>query len=568
MVETDGFLRALAKGFTAAQLSKLVHPNVVAADITPSFRRQQPKTAGARRKVKKKPPAPRRDKAAPEARRAPLKAVEPNANDAEARLAKLEIEVFHKHRAKDESIRRRMHALSDHVGALGEKTSKMEARVTKVEQQQSARQRSEASAAAGARALAARVTQIDQRVTEQAEATHAQGEKIRTALARLSALQQKQEALGREQQHISTQVLALPRSLDIAPPPPRLSAASHAAAAYASDAPAAAQGSRRSSGGGSSARAVSARRPASAPPKRAGDDQTPRPHSARQSAAPSSYASSSSSSPLSTTRDGATVGRRAPAVSTPASACTRAVQPAAAAAQQQQQRRRPMAAAPPRKADIVPEPWSRSASNLPPRSSYIPLTDEERRSGVSGPPVSHLTGRCGPARQRPQVRTLCESVGDFSTTLRRAPAPAPPPPPSLPVRRPTAPAHLTAVNVSTRRDPIFSDGAVSYDEGGERAVSARAAPGAVTARATLDRQPLICSSHTRAAHERRVLRLAAHAGSDDDDDDDAPRRRRSGEDPDEGGEAPTPGREFGALRDRYMRAFGKGASSKASPDSA
>ena len=562
MVETDGFLRALAKGFTAAQLSKLVHPNVVAADITPSFRRQQPKTAGARRKVKKKPPAPRRDKAAPEARRAPLKAVEPNANDAEARLAKLEIEVFHKHRAKDESIRRRMHALSDHVGALGEKTSKMEARVTKVEQQQSARQRSEASAAAGARALAARVTQIDQRVTEQAEATHAQGEKIRTALARLSALQQKQEALGREQQHISTQVLALPRSLDIAPPPPRLSAASHAAAAYASDAPAAAQGSRRSSGGGSSARARLHAGPQARPQARGR-----RPDATAALGASVGRAlfmlSSSSSSPLSTTRTApqwGAVRRLSPRPHRRALAqCNRRRQRPQQRARRRQWRRRRRASGHRARAVVA------FRVNLPPRSSYIPPTDEERRR-VSGPPVSHLTGRCGPAAATGCARCASRSVISprryvarrhrhrrrprrcrFAARRHRRTSPQSTSP------RGGIPSSPTVQSVTTR--------AVSA-----RPVSRRPRRGhcARHARPAASDMQFARAPRTSGAYcaspltlEATTTRMTTHPGA-----------AAAAEDPDEGGEAPTPGREFGALRDRYMRAFGKGASSKASPDSA
>ena len=115
MVETDLFLRALAKGFTAAQLNKLIQPT--GADITPRFRRQKAAPTGGGRKKKKKassyrpvPPAPPPARPQEEERRAPLQAVETNST--EARLAKLESEVFQKQRAKDESLRRR-HALGD-----------------------------------------------------------------------------------------------------------------------------------------------------------------------------------------------------------------------------------------------------------------------------------------------------------------------------------------------------------------------------------------------------------------------------------------------------------------------
>ena len=92
-----------------------------------------------------------------------------------------------------------MHSAT-HVGKVDASTSSIEARVAKVEQQQNARQRQRHLWPPPARALATRVAQIDQRVSEQAEQAQAHGDKLKTAFSRLAALQERQNALGREQQ--------------------------------------------------------------------------------------------------------------------------------------------------------------------------------------------------------------------------------------------------------------------------------------------------------------------------------------------------------------------------------
>ena len=235
------------------------------------------------------------------------------------------------------------------------------------------------------------------------------------------------------------------------------------------------------------------------------------------------------------------------------------------AASTRQYRPQPRGAVGGKKTDIVPEPWSRSSATLPPRASYRRLSDDERlHLNLPGPPVFSLDARCGPKAQRPRVPTLCEAVGRFSSSLRRAPPPLPPPPPTLPLRRPEAPSHLTANDASAAS--AAAAWAVSYDE--EEQVFARSP----------NRQPLICSSHTRAAHERRKLSQAAiddeDESSESEDEEDARQQdaQEEDEEDEDAGETPTPGgrESFGTLRDRYMRAFGKGggASSKASPDSA
>ena len=345
-------------------------------------------------------------------------------SDTEKRLARLETEVFVKHKQRDESVQRKLEVVASSTRELQRKSDDQHAHIVALERSDKSRARVAASEAAHVRALTTRVGELDQRVGEQvqqAKALHEQtAARMERGLSRLAAMQRKQEQLGREQQQIASSLQALPASLDL-------------------------------SGGRTRAVSSTTRRPS----------ERGRP---TKLAPPSSQPAAPLSPPTPPLRPPPPPPQQPPPppllppsqlpppVQPPPRKCAAAFQPASSMPLAARPRVVPTSST--SSARVTPS-YRRSRVNPPapppqPRPASLP------REAEGEPPFdgcAAFLSRQEPLVRRPRVQTLCESVTSFTGSLRR-PAPARRSGArSLPLSRPrSAPSGLSLEAVSYECD--------------------------------------------------------------------------------------------------------------------
>ena len=189
--DTDAFLEAFKRGMPAAELQRLMR----GGPLPPP------------------PPLPRRNhrrrarsaRAARETRRERDEGREREL-EIEKRFKTLEHEVFVAAKAREKSMRRRVDTIGSVASGLREELAEQQARVSKVEEGQRMQKRAETTAASLARALKGRLDELALRVAEQDENAQAQNSRLRE---RFAELQQQHARLGREQQELASSVAGL-----------------------------------------------------------------------------------------------------------------------------------------------------------------------------------------------------------------------------------------------------------------------------------------------------------------------------------------------------------------------
>lgn len=418
----DDFLRNLAKGYTAEQLSAMMKaPKSTPPRPARRNRRQVPRRTprpqpsvshAARAAPRSAPPTAR---AAPRsAPPAPPPAAAPSQlpSDTEKRLARLETAVFIKHKQRDESVQRRLEVVASSTKELQRKSDDQHARVVALERSDKSRARVAASEAAHVRALTTRVGELDQRVgdqVQQAKSLHEQtAARMERGLSRLAAMQRKQEQLGREQQQIASSLQSLPASLEL-------------------------------SGGRARALSSTARRPSERerPTKLAPPSAQPAAPLSQPQPQPPLLPPSQLPPPLQP------LPRKCAAAFQPASSKPVAARPRSVPTSSTSSARVTPSYRRPRMNPPAPPPQPRPAS--------LPRDAEgEPYDGCAA-----FLSRQEPLVRRPRVQTMCESVTGFTGSLRRSAPARRSGARSLPLSRPTsAPSGLSREAVSYECDDV------------------------------------------------------------------------------------------------------------------
>ena len=188
--DTDAFLEAFKRGMPAAELQRLMRGGPLPPPPPPPRRNH-------RRRA--------RSRAARETRRERDEGREREL-EIEKRFKTLEHEVFVAAKAREKSMRRRVDTIGSVASGLREELAEQQARVSKVEEGQRMQKRAETTAASLARALKGRLDELALRVAEQDENAQAQNGRLRE---RFAELQQQHARLGREQQELASSVAGL-----------------------------------------------------------------------------------------------------------------------------------------------------------------------------------------------------------------------------------------------------------------------------------------------------------------------------------------------------------------------
>ena len=461
--DDDDFLRAFAQGYSPAQLSQLVTPSVSSATPASSVSAKLSSATPAvvRGKRRRRPPTRASPRVTPRAHKPPQASPVAVSSEAsrlvEERLAKLELEVFHTLRSREQMNSRRVQAignatseLSRTVEARDEALAAVSKRQTHLEKQHShhaqqikllsekAAAAAEAFASSSANpAFGARVDEFDRKLAEQSAAQA-------NALARLSAMQRKQELMGKQQQQLAQSVDALPRNLELQLKTRIAPAGTRAPSASSTRSSAPAPSTRRASQ--PRRQLQSARQPPPPPP--------PPPRCAYSFSAPSTARTQRT-----TDREAASVtsmhpsvrtafARRADLIPTPPPPLVRATAKSAACASASATRRQQLEQQHQRASSPELHPWrdpSVPPSGLPPGTRLLERA-AARNSGR----------RQQSAEERPVVRTYCEQFTAFAVGLRQHEPALWDPSPHAPLLQPQ-PQPMATVPYREGGEPLTDD---------------------------------------------------------------------------------------------------------------